>query len=68
MPQSKGKSSESEATKANNRIVTVFRSRRTSENPQKAKFASSIMHSPGPIQQIILCRVSKVHRPAYVRH
>jgi hypothetical protein len=24
--------------------------------------------TPGPLQQIILCRVSKVHSPVYIRH
>src|SRR5215208_74729 len=42
--------------------------RRTSENPKKAKFTSGIMHSPVPIQQIVLCRVSQVHSLTYIRY
>src|SRR5215217_5401132 len=42
--------------------------KRTSQNPQKAKFTSRIMHSPGSIRQEFLCRVSKVHSPTYIRH
>jgi hypothetical protein len=30
-------------------------------------FPSSLMHSPGPREQVVLCRVSKVHCPAYIR-
>ncbi len=41
---------------------------RTSENTQKAKFTSGIMHIPDLTQQIVLCRVSKVHSLAYIRH
>jgi hypothetical protein len=26
-----------------------------------------VTHSPGPIQQIVLCRASKVHSPMYIR-
>jgi len=42
--------------------------KRTSENTQKAKFTSRILHSPGLIQQSVLCRASKVHSPTYIRH
>jgi hypothetical protein len=31
------------------------------------KFISKILHSPGPMQQIILCRVLGVHSPVYIR-
>jgi hypothetical protein len=31
-------------------------------------FPSSLMQSPGPIEQIVLCRASRVYIPAYIRH
>src|SRR5215213_2275681 len=37
-------------------------------NRNSRKFPSSFMHSPGPIQQTVLCRMSRVHVPAYIRH
>src|SRR5215216_873977 len=29
---------------------------------------SEVPHSTAPIEQIVLCRVSRVHSPAYIRH
>ena len=29
---------------------------------------SEVPHIPGPMQLCLLCRASKVHRPAYIRH
>jgi hypothetical protein len=31
-------------------------------------FPSSLMQSPGPIEQIVLCRVLRAHSPVYIRH
>ena len=39
----------------------------TSENAQKAKFPSSILHSPRSIQQVVLCIASRVHSATYKR-
>jgi hypothetical protein len=36
--------------------------------PKKAKFTSGIMHSSGPIQQVVLCIASRVHSATYIRH
>src|SRR5215207_1043509 len=41
---------------------------RSRSNRNSRKFTLSIMHIPGLIQQAALCKVSKVHRPAYIRH
>src|SRR5215208_521439 len=47
------------------RLVGCFR---TSHCRISRKFTSSIMHSPGPVRQSVLRRVSKVHDPVYIRH
>jgi hypothetical protein len=41
---------------------------RTSPFGDSQKFPSSVMHSPSPVQQIILCRVSRVHSSAHIRY
>jgi hypothetical protein len=53
------------------KVFTGVRGRRihrSSSNLHSRKFTSSIILSPGPMQQVLLCRVSKVHSPVYIRH
>src|SRR5829696_1463595 len=50
------------------KYVRAPRKRRTSENHHSQEFTFSILHSPGLIQQVVLCIASKIRCSAYIRY